>query len=420
MYISPSDVARGLAHQTSQRTNVVALNQSRHVKVADGGAVGIVERGAVALAGLQVERQRIALSVERTLERVTARACHLRRTDACGEFHGFAAEAVGHQAAIQGVAEPVPAVGGLDGIFVGASLLEVAGVGFRERCVKGERLANHSERVGAVVFVGDTVADAHVRLCARQGKRCHGLASYRREGDGDIIACNGWFRAEAELRIIAGDSSVVDFEVLIQRVLCAANGDSGRGGVGAYFVFALRALYARGLVGIDDADTADGEARAASELLHVERGGMVYKVIGGIIDGERQRGLTVGEAALVIGGTLGAGSGQRVAAGGDGCEVVAGVVGGLNLGIVGHLDVAFVKSKSGRAYFPARRLGEHDFQGSALIYGHTADKGGRFVIRVLAIVGSEIEIAIIALQVEQRRGVAPVLSYIHLQACSGE
>ena len=76
--VADGDVARGLAHQTSQRTNAVALNQSRHVKVADGGAVGIVERGAVALAGLQIERQRIALSVERALERVTALACHLR------------------------------------------------------------------------------------------------------------------------------------------------------------------------------------------------------------------------------------------------------------------------------------------------------------------------------------------------------
>ena len=81
--VADGDVARGLAHQTSQRTNVVALNQSRHVKVADGGAIGVVERGAVALAGLQVEGQCIALSVERTLERVTALACHLRRTDVC-------------------------------------------------------------------------------------------------------------------------------------------------------------------------------------------------------------------------------------------------------------------------------------------------------------------------------------------------
>ena len=135
----------------------------------------------------------------------------------CPSNHNLAAEAVGCQAAIQGVAEPVPAVGGLDGVGV-ASLLEVAGIGFRERCVKGERLANHSERVGAVVFVGDTVADAHVRFVASQGKRLNALARYRSEGDGDNIACNGWYRAETELRIIAGDSSIIDVEVLGQCV----------------------------------------------------------------------------------------------------------------------------------------------------------------------------------------------------------
>ena len=198
------------------------------------------------------------------------------------------------------------------------------------------------------MVVGDTVADTHVRFVASQGKRHNTLARYRSEGDGDMIVSNGRFRDETELRIIAGDSSIIDVEVLGQCVLCAANGDGGRSGVGAYFVFALSALYARDLVGIDDADTTDGEARAAGELLHVERGGMVYKVIGGIIDGERQRGLTVDEPALVIGVALSAGSGQRVAAGGDGCEVVAGVVGGLHLGIISHLDVAFVKGKSGR------------------------------------------------------------------------
>ena len=88
------DVAHGIAHQTAQRSIVAARDGALDVEVADGGAIGIVERGAVALAGLQVERQRIALSVERTLERVTARARHLRRTDACAEFHGLAAEAV--------------------------------------------------------------------------------------------------------------------------------------------------------------------------------------------------------------------------------------------------------------------------------------------------------------------------------------
>ena len=57
------DVAHGIAHQTAQRSIVAARDGALDVEVADGGAIGIVERGAVALAGLQVERQRIALSV---------------------------------------------------------------------------------------------------------------------------------------------------------------------------------------------------------------------------------------------------------------------------------------------------------------------------------------------------------------------
>ena len=112
------DIALGMAHQTAQALIGAARNGALDVEVADGGAVDVVERGAEVLGGSAVEGQRVVLSVERAFERVTALACH-----------GLAAEAVGCQAAIQGVAEPVPAVGGLDGIFVGACLLEVAGVG---------------------------------------------------------------------------------------------------------------------------------------------------------------------------------------------------------------------------------------------------------------------------------------------------
>ena len=37
-----------------------------------------------------------------------------------------------------------------------------------------------------------------------------------------------------------------------------------------------------------------------------------------------------------------------------------------------------------------------------------------------SLLGSETEVAVVALQVEQRRGVAPVLAHIHLHTCSGK
>ena len=122
------DIALRMAHQTAQALVCAARNGAADVEVADGGAVDVVEWSAEVLGGSAVEGQRVVLSVERALERVTALACHLRRSDACGEFHGFAAEAFGSQVVVRGKAEPAPAVGGLDGVGV-AALLEVAGVG---------------------------------------------------------------------------------------------------------------------------------------------------------------------------------------------------------------------------------------------------------------------------------------------------
>ena len=215
----------------------------------------------------------------------------------------------------------------------------MADVGFRERCVKGERLANHSERVGAVVVVGDAVADAHVRFVASQGKRHNALACYRSKGDGDIIVSNGWFRAEAELRIIAGDNSVVDFEVLGQRKgvsrFFVSDGDVGRDGIVSYFyrsilqcLVCVRVLVTECGGNVCDARSVEGR--------HVERGIVLIMVIRSVIGNEWHSDLSVGEAAGVVAASFGAGSGYRVAAGvGGKRERVAGVSRVFHLDFVG-------------------------------------------------------------------------------------
>ena len=54
-----------------------------------------------------------------------------------------------------------------------------------------------------------------------------------------MIVSNGRYRAEAELRIIAVDSSVIDVEVCSQRErmshVFVSDGDIGGGGIGAYY-----------------------------------------------------------------------------------------------------------------------------------------------------------------------------------------
>ena len=72
------DIALGMAHKTAQALIVAARDGALDVEVADGGAIDVVERGAEVLGGSAVEGQRVVLSVERALERVTALACHLR------------------------------------------------------------------------------------------------------------------------------------------------------------------------------------------------------------------------------------------------------------------------------------------------------------------------------------------------------
>ena len=72
------DMALGTAHQTAQALVCAARDGALYVEVADGGAVDVVERGAEVLGGSAVKGQCEVLSVELTLERVTALACHLR------------------------------------------------------------------------------------------------------------------------------------------------------------------------------------------------------------------------------------------------------------------------------------------------------------------------------------------------------
>ncbi len=64
-----------MAHQTAQALIVATRDGAADVEVADGGAVDVVEWSAEVLGGSAVEGQCVVLSVERTLERVTALAC---------------------------------------------------------------------------------------------------------------------------------------------------------------------------------------------------------------------------------------------------------------------------------------------------------------------------------------------------------
>ena len=66
-----------MAHQTAQALIGAARDGAIDVEVADGGAIDVVEWSAEVLGGSAVEGQCVVLSVERALERVTERACHL-------------------------------------------------------------------------------------------------------------------------------------------------------------------------------------------------------------------------------------------------------------------------------------------------------------------------------------------------------
>lgn len=187
--VADGEAALGTAHQTAQVGIGAALNQSRHVKVADGGAVGVLEGGAIHCNGSGLEVQRVTLAVEGSLERMH-HARHRCHADVGGEFDGLAAEAVDVSIILYALAEVVPPVGVLDGI--GVVILCKVGVRWeRERAAEGHVLIGHGEGVGIVAVVADAAADAQVRVVARHGQRRHAFAHLRREGDGDAFARQG-------------------------------------------------------------------------------------------------------------------------------------------------------------------------------------------------------------------------------------
>lgn len=114
------EFAVGRAYQTAHVVPITALNQSRHVQVADGGTVGVLEGGAIGSAGGMVESQRMAIAVERSLEWVFSAARHRRHADVVAQHHGLATETVQISIYLHASAEVVPAFGSLDGVGIAA------------------------------------------------------------------------------------------------------------------------------------------------------------------------------------------------------------------------------------------------------------------------------------------------------------
>ena len=159
------------------------------MKVADGGAVGILEGGAIHSNLSGVEVQRLALAVEGSFERMH-HARHCCHADVGGEFYGLAAKAVQSSVIPHKLAEVVPAVGGLNG--VGVAVLRKVGVRReRERGTEGDILIGHGELVSIVAIIGDAIVEAQVRVVARHGQCRHALAHLRREGDDNVFARHG-------------------------------------------------------------------------------------------------------------------------------------------------------------------------------------------------------------------------------------
>ena len=94
MAVLDGDIALGTTHQTAQTLVCATRDGALNVEVADGGAIDVVEWSAEVLGGSAVEGQCVVLSVERTLERVIACTCHLRRFNVSSKFYGLAAETI--------------------------------------------------------------------------------------------------------------------------------------------------------------------------------------------------------------------------------------------------------------------------------------------------------------------------------------
>ena len=118
------EITAGRAYQTAHVVPIAAFNLSRCVQVTDGGTVSGAERSAIRPIGGVVERQRMAVAVERTLERMVCAASHRRHGDVVTQHHGLATETVQVAVHFQALTEVVPALGSLDGVGV-AALREV-------------------------------------------------------------------------------------------------------------------------------------------------------------------------------------------------------------------------------------------------------------------------------------------------------
>ena len=226
--VADGEVALGTAHQTAQVGIGAALNQSRHVEVLDGGAIGVLEGGGIYGISGVVEVQRIALAVEDAFERMrsTRHCCH---ADVGGEFYGLSVEAIQIGIILHTLAEVVPPVGVLDGIGV-AVLREV--VVIHRECERGTEshvLIGHGECVGIVAVIDDVaVGEAHACVVACHGQRRHALAHLRREGDGNCFAFNSSFWVDIKLLIlVVNHFPLYHLEILGHNVVRSVDSNSG-------------------------------------------------------------------------------------------------------------------------------------------------------------------------------------------------
>ena len=152
------------------------LDGAADAEVLNLSADHVEEGGGIVLGGAVVDGQRLAPAVERAGEVVAARARHAGDGDVVAELHGLAAEAVVGRVVLQGVAEHVPARGGVDGVLV-AALREVGRVG--SPCSRdADVLFGHGER-GAVdgrAIDGVGVEDVAVGGSGRAAKGDGGAA----------------------------------------------------------------------------------------------------------------------------------------------------------------------------------------------------------------------------------------------------
>ena len=108
--------ATGEAHQSGGVYG--ADDAARHNEILDGSAFDFAEGCGALRRGLgDVDGECLSIAVEGAHELVARAARRLRDADVGTEFHGLAAEVVPRVVVLQGIAEHVPARGGVDGVL---------------------------------------------------------------------------------------------------------------------------------------------------------------------------------------------------------------------------------------------------------------------------------------------------------------